>query len=253
MVAAPLSIVRKTRKFAKIASGRKKHIMPTMRGHNEKLHRKPLWTCYILVSMCTIRNNAHMQGKCGNRIVAIAIGSSYRGAQYTASKINLQETPLLPPYISVQCIERRVRRSIGIIYTWHAYSVMRVVCVAFLAGRHASRLLHRVESLADLEGADGLEETRAVVRPGRVLVLKDLLAQLAVVIGARVADVRLHVGEVLEVVHLAVHLEHAHRLAAPLVLVRRELHARSAAELLLVRHPLNGRALVEEVGGLHRG
>ena len=33
--------------------------------------------------------------------------------------------------------------------------------VAFLAGRHASRLLHRVESLADLEGADGLEETRA--------------------------------------------------------------------------------------------
>ena len=46
--------------------------------------------------------------------------------------------------------------------------------------------------LADLEGAQGLHEAGAVVRARRVLVLDDLLGQLAVELGARVA----HLGRV---------------------------------------------------------
>ena len=42
--------------------------------------------------------------------------------------------------------------------------------------------------LADLEGAKRLHEAGAVVRAGRVLVLDDLLGQLAVELGARVAQ-----------------------------------------------------------------
>ena len=42
--------------------------------------------------------------------------------------------------------------------------------------------------LADLEGAKRLHEAGAVVRAGRVLVLDDLLGELAVELGARVAQ-----------------------------------------------------------------
>merc|ERR1712193_84177 len=52
--------------------------------------------------------------------------------------------------------------------------------------------------LADLERAQRLEQARAVVRARRVLVLDDLLGPLAVELGARVAQVRLDVDELLE-------------------------------------------------------
>ena len=48
--------------------------------------------------------------------------------------------------------------------------------------------------LTDLEGAEGLHEAGAVVRAGRVLVLHDLLGQLAVELGARVAHLEEGLG-----------------------------------------------------------
>merc|ERR1719231_528870 len=105
--------------------------------------------------------------------------------------------------------------------TAHARSAMRAVGIARLLGGH-----DRLVRLADLERADGLEEAGAVVRAGRLLVGRHLLGELAVELGARVAQLRLDVDELLDVLDLAVHLDDRHRVAVPVVLVRGDLDAR---------------------------
>mmetsp|Transcript_21319 Transcript_21319/g.56133 ORF Transcript_21319/g.56133 Transcript_21319/m.56133 type:complete len:424 (+) Transcript_21319:199-1470(+) len=105
-----------------------------------------------------------------------------------------------------------------------------------------------LERLADLEGADGLEEAGAVLRAGRVLVVDNLLGHLAVVLGAGVAQLRLDVDQLVERLDLAVHLEHRDGLAEPLVLVRLELDARRGRrQLVAVGHPRDVGALVHQV------
>eukprot|EP00968_Pinguiococcus_pyrenoidosus_P021712 scaffold2893_cov254-Pinguiococcus_pyrenoidosus.AAC.22 len=104
---------------------------------------------------------------------------------------------------------------------------------------------------ADLEGGQGLEEARAVERSRGVGVLEHLLGELAEELGAHVAEVRLDVDELLEVVELAVHLEDADLLVEPGVRSVGHLDARvGARELAAARHPGDGGALVEEVGRL---
>ena len=57
--------------------------------------------------------------------------------------------------------------------------------------------------------------------------------------------------ELLQIVELAVHLEHRHVIPQKLVGAVGELDARvGAGQLLAARRPLDGRALVEEVGGV---
>mmetsp|Transcript_5430 Transcript_5430/g.18886 ORF Transcript_5430/g.18886 Transcript_5430/m.18886 type:complete len:398 (-) Transcript_5430:65-1258(-) len=114
--------------------------------------------------------------------------------------------------------------------------------------RHGRELLREV---AHLEAHDGLEEPGAVVGPRRVRVLEHLLRDLAVELGARVAEVRLHVDELLELVELAVHLHDGHLLAVPRVRAVEELDARvRARELAAARDPADGRALVVQVHGV---
>lgn len=64
--------------------------------------------------------------------------------------------------------------------------------------------------LSDLEADDGLEEARPVVAAGEVGVLQHLLRDLAVELGRDVAQVALHVDELLELVKLAIHLHDRH-------------------------------------------
>mmetsp|Transcript_4334 Transcript_4334/g.9805 ORF Transcript_4334/g.9805 Transcript_4334/m.9805 type:complete len:407 (+) Transcript_4334:94-1314(+) len=105
--------------------------------------------------------------------------------------------------------------------------------------------------LADLQAHERLEQSRSVVASGEVAVLQHLLRQLAVELARRVAEVRLEVDELLELVELSVELEHAHVLAVPRVRSVEHFEARvRARELASARDPRDGGALVEQVRGV---
>ena len=112
-------------------------------------------------------------------------------------------------------------------------------------------LSNALVELAHLEAAEGLEEAGAVVGARAVLVLEHLLGDLAIELGGGVGEVGLDVDELLELVELAVHLEHGNLLTEEGVGSVEELDARvRAGQLAAAGDPRDGGALVEKVGGV---
>ena len=69
---------------------------------------------------------------------------------------------------------------------------------------------HLLIDLTDLEAADGLEKAGSVVGSGECGVLKQLLGDLAVELGAGGTQVALDVDQLLQLVKSTVHLQHRH-------------------------------------------
>mmetsp|Transcript_13714 Transcript_13714/g.23546 ORF Transcript_13714/g.23546 Transcript_13714/m.23546 type:complete len:242 (+) Transcript_13714:448-1173(+) len=115
------------------------------------------------------------------------------------------------------------------------------------ADRHGS--IELLVDLADLEAEENLEEAGAIRRSREVLVLENLLCELAVVFRRCVVQMALDVNELLKLVEVAVHLEQ--RDLGPHECVRsvEELNAWvRARELPATWHPRDRRALVVQVG-----
>lgn len=126
-----------------------------------------------------------------------------------------------------------------------------------LGGHRRGILLLRQDALVhtpDLEPADGLEQARAVVASGEVGVLQHLLGDLSVELGGDVAQVGFDVDELVQLVELAVHLQHRHFVAVVRVWAIEELNSWvRASELAAARNPRDRGTLVEEVHGLEEG
>uniref|UniRef100_A0A1J3DGT8 Uncharacterized protein n=2 Tax=Noccaea caerulescens TaxID=107243 RepID=A0A1J3DGT8_NOCCA len=114
--------------------------------------------------------------------------------------------------------------------------------------RHHLLLGDALVHLAHLQAHNGLEQAGAVVGAGEGGVLEHLLRDLAVELGRGVGQVALHVDELLQLVELAVHLQHRHLLAVVSVGAVEHLDAgEGAGQLAAAGDPGHGGALVKQV------
>jgi hypothetical protein len=105
--------------------------------------------------------------------------------------------------------------------------------------------------LANLEGADGLEETSAVVAAGLASIGEHLLGDLTEELRAGVGEHLLDVDHLVDLLELAVNANDLSVLASPLLGAVEELDSRGrGGKLLAVGNPLDAGVLVPQVSGL---
>lgn len=142
----------------------------------------------------------------------------------------------------------------SVIFTYFCLKKRGLNCLLghSLGGNTASSLgVDLLVQLSQLEGNESLQEAGSVVGSRGVAELQDVLSQLSVELGSDVAQVALHVDELLEVVELAIHLEDGHLIVEIRVGAVGELDARvRAGQLATAGHPRDGAALIKEVAGV---
>lgn len=119
----------------------------------------------------------------------------------------------------------------------------------FNLGSHDLLLGDALIYITHLQANQGLEQTGTVIGAREGAVLQHLLSDFAIELSAGVGKVALHVDELLKLIKLTIHLQHAHLLT--IVVVRAIVHlnaGETASELAAAGDPADGRAFIEQEG-----